>query len=171
MREVDAQIWQNVVQLEFEMSNEAKVLEDANEELQICKAPISTARGQMLTLKTPRVFEYPKLQSIPHLGYPNKDACAYNDLGFIWKVAYLSSCGCSLHPPCIAEMISCQSYRCKICKDVLLASSPIHLAKPWVAQFGGELNLQQQIECTSFHVVLKAASECTNAVKIFRTKS
>ena len=159
MREADAQIRENVVQLELLMGNEARALEVANEELQISRAAVSASRGQVLTIKTPRVFQYPEHQSIPPLGYPGKEGCAYCGLGFIWKAAILSSCGCFVHPPCAAEMVSCQNYRCKICKDLLLASSPIHLAEPWVAQFGGALNSQQEIECTSFAAVLKAASD------------
>ena len=158
MRDVDAQNRQNVVELELQMGTEAKVLADIKEELELCKKEVKAAREQMLILRTPRVFEYPEIQSIPPTGYPGKDACAYCGLGFIWKAAILSSCGCFLHPPCAAEMILLQSYRCLICKDILLASSPLHLSEPWIAQFGGELNSQQQVECTSFTAVLKAAS-------------
>ena len=133
MRESDALIRENIVQLELDLANEANVLEDAKSELQSSGMAVSIARGQMLTLKTPRVFQYPKVQSVPPLGYQNKDACSYCGMGFVWKAAILSSCGCFLHPPCVAEIISIQTYQCKVCKDVLLASSPIHLTEAWVA--------------------------------------
>lgn len=171
MREADAQIRQQVVDLELQVNSAERDLEVVNKDLQVCKAAVTAARMQMLTLKTPRVFEYPKLQSIPPLGFPGKETCAYCGRGFIWKAAVLSSCGCFLHPPCAAEIVSCQSYRCKICKDILLASSPIHLSEVWVAQFGGELNAQQKTECTSFEEVLKAASESISAPAFTGTKS
>ena len=83
MRDADAQIRETVVQLEFELCNEAKVLEDANAKLIKSKAVVSTARGQMLSLKTPRLFEDPKVQSVPPLDYPSKDICAYCGFGFV----------------------------------------------------------------------------------------
>ena len=159
MRDVDAQIRQTVVELEVQMGNEATTLAEIKEELELCKKAVRVAREEMLILKTPRVFEYPLIQSIPPLGLPGNDSCAYCGLGFIWKAAILSSCGCFLHPPCAAEMILLQNYRCVICKDVLLAMSPLHLAEPWVAQFGGELNSRQEAECTSFKEVVMAAKD------------
>ena len=164
MREADARERENVVLLELELAKEVKVLEDAHVELRSSEVGVMAARGQLLSLKTPRVFEYPKGRSVSPLGYEDKDACAYCGFGFVWKAAILSSCGCFLHPPCVAEIMTLQSYRCRRCKDVLLASSPIHLTEPWVAQFGGELNPHQQIECTSFAAVLEAASDGTDAM-------
>jgi hypothetical protein len=171
MREGDALIRENVVQLELDLANETNVLENAKADLESSAIVVSTARGQMLTLKTPRVFQYPKPPSVPPLGYAGKESCAYCGLGFVWKAAVLSSCGCFLHPPCVAEIISTQIYQCKVCKDILLASSPIHLTEAWVAQFGGVLNPHQQIECASFSAVLEVASKCTNAPKSLGSKS
>ena len=162
MREADARIRDTLVELELEISNEAKVLENAKADLTKTKGAVYKARGLILSLKTPRVFEYPKDHSVPPLGYQGKETCAYCGLGFAWKAAILSSCGCLLHPPCVAEVIACQNYRCNVCKDVLLASSPIHLVEAWVAQFGGKLNNQQETECSSFAVVLKAANDSAN---------
>lgn len=44
-----------------------------------------------------------------------------------------------------------------MCKDELLALSPVHLTSEWVAQFGGELERHQKNECSGFLDVLKLA--------------
>ena len=78
-------------------------------------------------------------------------------LGFVWNADVLSSCGCFLHPPCAAELIAGGNYKCRMCKDELLASSPVHLTREWIAQCNRELDKEQKNECSGFSDVLKVA--------------
>lgn len=128
LREADAAIQATVLELEIELAKKVASLETSNVASKISKAPVAKARGQLLAIRTPRVFQYLAALSTPPLGSSGKDACAYYGLEFIWKAAVLSSCGCFLHPLYVAELIASQTYRSKCCKDVLVASSNFHLA-------------------------------------------
>ena len=159
IREADAEIQREVLEFRAEVNKQRFIHRSATLAWESAKASVEKVRGKLLTMKTPRVFDYPHETSMPPLGIPGKDICAYCGLGFVWKAAVVSSCGCMLHPPCVAEMIAGQIYKCKKCKDQLLASSPLHLTGPWIAQFGGELDQHHQAECAGFTTVLQAAKE------------
>ena len=155
LRDGNAELQSRVLELRSELNKHRFSKNAATLAWESAKANVDKVRGKMLTLKTPRVFEYPHESSIPPLGILGQDVCSYCGLGFVWKAAVLSSCGCFLHPPCVAEMIGSQNYKCKKCKDQLLASSPLHLTGQWVAQFGGELDQHQRTECAAFSDILQ----------------
>lgn len=159
LREADATFRAEVLQLELDAATQQAAHKAAIAALTIAQAQVAKARQQSLTLKTPRPFDYPTQSSIPPLGLEGKDTCAYCGLGFVWKAAVLSSCGCFLHAPCVAELMAGQDYKCKRCKDPHLASSPIHLAGPWVAQFGGLMESHHHTDCSMFSSVLRAAGK------------
>ena len=52
-----------------------------------------------------------------------------------------------------------QDYKCKRCIDPHLASSSIHLAGPWVVQFGGLIEPHHHTNYVVFSRVLQAADE------------
>jgi hypothetical protein len=65
-----------------------------------------------------------------------------------------------------------QDYKCKRCKDPHLALSPIHLAGPWVAQFGGAMEPHHVQDCRIFSSVLQvAASKDVNIEDLPSTSS
>ena len=154
-RAADAAFWKEVVKLESALATQRAAHDVAVAALTRAQAKVAEARQQSLTLSTPSTFVYPKDKSLPPLGLEVNDMCAYCGLGFVWKAAVLSSCGCFLHPRCVAELLAVQEYRCKRCTDPHLPLSPIHLQAPWVAQFGGQMEPHQDIEVSAFSKVLE----------------
>lgn len=133
--------------------------DEALASLRDAEAAHREATQQDLILQPKHVFNYPASKSIPPLDMPGIQVCAYCNLGFVAKAAVLCSCGCFLHCACVAELLASKNYRCRRCKDVLLASSPIHVAPTWVAQFGGDLDDSARRECSVFATILKNIEE------------